>query len=175
MSLEMLELGNIGRNDAIDRVRDYFRSRNYKITRQDLRRPWGFFFYFDPGQTEKFAAEFFESVELTDIDTSLPLQPKVLVFEPGQQTSWQYHFRRSEIQRAITRCVLAASSHTDELGPKRVYKFGEVISSAPLVRHFVGAPEDEWGAVVEIWQHTDPRNPSNEDDIKRIQDLYGRK
>jgi hypothetical protein len=28
--------------------------------------------------------------------------------------------------------------------------------------------------VAEIWQHTDPDHPSNEDDIVRVQDDFGR-
>ena len=31
-----------------------------------------------------------------------------------------------------------------------------------------------WGIVAEIWQHTDADNPSNEDDIVRVQDDFGR-
>jgi len=33
---------------------------------------------------------------------------------------------------------------------------------------------DSWGIVAEIWQHTDGENPSNEDDIVRIEDDFGR-
>ena len=32
----------------------------------------------------------------------------------------------------------------------------------------------EWGIIAEIWQHTDAENPSNEDDIVRLQDDFGR-
>jgi len=28
--------------------------------------------------------------------------------------------------------------------------------------------------VAEIWQHTDPKHPSNEEDIVRLQDDFGR-
>jgi hypothetical protein len=31
-----------------------------------------------------------------------------------------------------------------------------------------------WGIVAEIWQHTDASNPSDEDDIVRVQDDFGR-
>jgi hypothetical protein len=34
---------------------------------------------------------------------------------------------------------------------------------------------DEWGAVAEIWIHTDAQNLSNEEDIHRLQDDYARK
>jgi len=31
-----------------------------------------------------------------------------------------------------------------------------------------------WGVVAEIWQHTDASDPSDEDDIVRLQDDFGR-
>jgi hypothetical protein len=33
---------------------------------------------------------------------------------------------------------------------------------------------DGWGIVAEIWRHTDVENPSNEEDIVRVQDDFGR-
>ena len=33
---------------------------------------------------------------------------------------------------------------------------------------------DSWGVVAEIWLHTDAANPSDEDDIVRLQDDFGR-
>jgi len=33
---------------------------------------------------------------------------------------------------------------------------------------------NDWGVVAEIWQHTDAQNPSDEDDIVRVQDDFGR-
>ena len=33
---------------------------------------------------------------------------------------------------------------------------------------------DNWGIVAEIWQHTDAANPSDEEDIIRVQDDFGR-
>jgi hypothetical protein len=32
----------------------------------------------------------------------------------------------------------------------------------------------DWGVLAEIWQHTDLQNPSDEEDIVRLQDDYGR-
>jgi hypothetical protein len=33
---------------------------------------------------------------------------------------------------------------------------------------------NDWGIVAEIWQHTDENNPSDENDIIRVQDDFGR-
>jgi mannose-6-phosphate isomerase len=31
-----------------------------------------------------------------------------------------------------------------------------------------------WGIIAEIWRHTDAENPSDEEDIVRVQDDFGR-
>ena len=50
---------------------------------------------------------------------------------------------------------------------------GEVIRLQQGERHrLVGL--DGWGMIAEIWQHTDPQKPSDEDDIVRVQDDFGR-
>jgi len=50
---------------------------------------------------------------------------------------------------------------------------GDVIRLKQGERHrLIGL--DEWGIVAEIWQHTNPKNPSDENDIIRLQDDFGR-
>ncbi len=50
---------------------------------------------------------------------------------------------------------------------------GEIVEHDSLIRHrLIGL--DNWGIVAEIWQHTEPGNPSDEDDIVRLEDQYGR-
>src|SRR5581483_6079192 len=111
--------------------------------------PWGFYFYFDPAQTAKFAKEFFDGVELKGIDTNLPLQPKVLVVEPQKRLSWQYHHRRAEIWRCITGNVLVSNGTSDEEPGAKLLKFGEIINNTNGTRHRLASTK-EWGAVVEI-------------------------
>jgi len=171
---EMLKIDSPDKLDATQKVGQYFITKGYKITDIDVLRPWGFYFYFDPAQTEKFAKDFFDGVELTDINTSMPLQPKVLVFEPGKVNSWQYHHRRSEIWRVISPKIQTTMSDQDDQPPARTLKFGDVVNFPQGMRHRGGAVNDEWGAVAEIWQHTDPNNPSDEADIVRLQDDFGR-
>jgi mannose-6-phosphate isomerase len=49
-----------------------------------------------------------------------------------------------------------------------------VLKLAQGERHrLIGA--DGYGIVAEIWRHTDPANPSDENDIVRVQDDFGRK
>jgi hypothetical protein len=168
-----LEIKSQNKLEAVQEVAEYFIGSGYKIIEMDLRRPWGFYFYFDRKQTAKFAKEFFSGVELEGIDTKLPLQPKVLVFEPKKRASWQYHNRRSEIWRCITKDCFVSLSKTDKENSAQLIKFGDVASSRQGIRHRAGASL-HWGAVAEIWQHTDPKNLSNEEDITRLQDDFGR-
>lgn len=176
--IEMLQILDIKSKDklgAIQEVGLYFLKLGFKIAHDiDVLRPWGFYFYFDRDQTKKFADEFFGGVELKGIDTTLPLQPKVLVFEQGKLNSWQYHHRRSEIWRVITNSMQAVTSETDNEAPAKILKFGDVVNFTQGMRHRGGAVAGEWGAVAEIWQHTNPSNPSNEDDIVRLADDFGR-
>jgi hypothetical protein len=52
-------------------------------------------------------------------------------------------------------------------------KIGEIIRLKQGQRHrLVGL--NGWGMIAEIWQHTDASQPSDEDDIVRVQDDFGR-
>ena len=65
------------------------------------------------------------------------------------------------------------TSETDTEGNLNQLKIGEVIRLKQGQRHrLVGL--DGWGMIAEIWQHTDVQRPSDEDDIVRVQDDFGR-
>ena len=64
-------------------------------------------------------------------------------------------------------------SHTDEEGELVVYQVGETIKLAQGERHrLIGL--DKQAIIAEIWQHTDAAQPSDENDIIRVQDDFGR-
>ena len=53
-------------------------------------------------------------------------------------------------------------------------KLGEIITLQQGERHrLVGL--NDWGVIAEIWMHTNPENLSDEEDIVRVQDDFGRK
>ena len=55
----------------------------------------------------------------------------------------------------------------------KIYNEGDQIKLKQGERHrLIGL--DEYCLVAEIWQHIDKNNPSNEDDIVRVQDDFGR-
>jgi len=64
-------------------------------------------------------------------------------------------------------------SDTDEEKQTANLSLGDIIKLKQGDRHrLIGL--DEWGIVAEIWQHTDAQNPSDENDIIRLQDDFGR-
>jgi mannose-6-phosphate isomerase-like protein (cupin superfamily) len=137
----------------------------------DPDRPWGGFLVFPESQASQFAQLFFPD---TQLDTgTLQLSPKLLVVRPGTRLSWQYHHRRSELWRPVLGPVGVATSPTDSHGPVQTLETGTTLSIPLGVRHrLVGL--DNWGVVAEIWQHTVPGHPSDETDIVRLSDDFGR-
>jgi mannose-6-phosphate isomerase len=143
------------------------------ISSYDLNKPWGGFFVIDPLQIKAFKKMFFEEVDL-DLDRNLSYSPKILLVAPQEKLSWQYHHRRSELWKLIAGKASIARSMTDQESEPKIMKIGELVSLEQGERHrLIGL--DSWGIVAEIWVHTDPSNPSNEDDIVRLKDNYQRK
>ncbi|GAA4425418.1 hypothetical protein GCM10023188_06340 [Pontibacter saemangeumensis] len=148
-------------------------AQGFNIDKQDQTRPWGGFFVIDENQAQKFADTYFEGMSVDKLKIAGKLSPKILVVAPEKRLSWQYHHRRAEIWRVVSGKVGVVTSDTDEEGELRSYAPGEVITLKQGERHrLVGL--QEWGVLAEIWQHTDAENPSNEDDIVRVQDDFGR-
>jgi mannose-6-phosphate isomerase-like protein (cupin superfamily) len=101
------------------------------------------------------------------------LSPKILVVSPGKRLSWQYHHRRAEIWRVISGQAGVKRSVNDEEGAIDVLNVGDTITLNQGERHrLIGL--DDYTVIAEIWQHTDANNPSDEDDIVRVQDDFGR-
>ncbi|HEY1025584.1 MAG TPA: phosphoheptose isomerase [Sphingobacteriaceae bacterium] len=146
--------------------------KGFNIDKQDQSRPWGGFFVIDESQAQEFADEYF-NVSADELRISGKLSPKILVVSPGKRLSWQYHHRRAEIWRVVEGEVGVVTSNTDEEGALKKYQPGELIRLKQGERHrLVGL--NEWGVLAEIWQHTDMENPSDEEDIVRLQDDFGR-
>jgi mannose-6-phosphate isomerase len=124
-------------------------------------------------QAANFAKEFFPEEDFESLKISEKLSPKILMVAPGKRLSWQYHHRRAEMWRCIDGEVAVATSLSNEETEKHVLKIGDKIKLAKGQRHRLIGLEG-WGVVAEIWQHTDAENPSDEDDIVRLQDDFGR-
>ena len=147
--------------------------QGFRIDRQDPSRPWGGFFVLDESQAQQFADAYFSGLPVDSLRISGKLSPKILLVAPHQRLSWQYHHRRAEIWRVVEGPVGIAMNDTDTEGEVKDYQPGEQIMLTQGQRHrLVGLAG--WGVVAEIWQHTHPEHPSDEDDIVRVQDDFGR-
>jgi mannose-6-phosphate isomerase len=145
----------------------------FSIVSEDKARPWGGFYVIDENQAAKFSKHFFPEEDFEQLKISEKLSPKILMVAPGKRLSWQYHHRRAEIWKCIDGNVAVMTSDTDEESKKQILKPGDIIKLHQGKRHrLIGL--DGWGVVAEIWQHTDTANPSDEDDIIRLQDDFGR-
>ncbi|HET9053448.1 MAG TPA: phosphoheptose isomerase [Cyclobacteriaceae bacterium] len=167
------QLTGTGRNEVFEEIQEYLAGLNLRVVARDFERPWGGFFVMDESQAPQFAELFFPGVDLSSLRISGKLSPKILVVEPNKRLSWQYHHRRAEIWRALSGKVGVVTSMTDEENETIHLNPGQEIRLAQGQRHrLVGL--SGWGVLAEIWQHTDAQNPSDENDIVRVQDDFGR-
>ncbi len=165
--------GDITKEKVFQQVADYLKTKSLKIDKQDSSRPWGGFFVLDELQAESFISEYFPHLKKEDLLIGDKLSPKILVVAPEKRLSWQYHHRRAEIWKLIGGEAAVITSDTDEEKNKRILHPGDIVQLKQGERHrLIGTTQ--WGIVAEIWQHTDATNPSNEDDIVRVQDDFGR-
>lgn len=159
--------------EVFEKIAAQLTEQGFGVIKEDQTRPWGGFFVINEDQTPQFAATYFPTVELSSIQITQKLSPKILVVAPEKRLSWQYHHRRAEIWRVVSGTVGVVKSDTDEETQVQSYQPGDLITLRQGERHrLVGL--SEWGVLAEIWQHTDPENPSDEDDIVRVQDDFGR-
>ena len=147
--------------------------QGFGIVKEDQTRPWGGFFVIDEDQAQEFADTYFDGLPVQGLKIAGKLSPKMLLVAPGQRLSWQYHHRRAEIWQVVQGPVGVATSETDEQGEVKRYEVGERVILKQGERHRLVGLKD-WGVLAEIWQHTDANNPSDEDDIVRVQDDFGR-
>lgn len=160
------------KQDIFNAIQHHLSKDGYTVVQKDFDRPWGGFFVIEESQAEKFAQQYFSHLSFSSIKIG-KLSPKILVVEANKRLSWQYHHRRSEIWKAVSGRVGVVTSATDEEGALQELNEGDVIQLAQGQRHrLVGL--NQWGVLAEIWQHTNSNHPSDEDDIVRVQDDFGR-
>ena len=159
--------------NKFENIEKKIKELGFRINSKDFNRPWGGFLVIDETQSNKFIEYFFENLDMNLITKGLKLSPKILIVKPLSRLSWQYHFRRSEIWKVFEGEVAVVRSEDDNEQPQKVFSKGSLITLKQGERHrLIGL--NDFGVVAEIWQHTDVHNPSDENDIVRIQDDYGR-
>lgn len=144
-----------------------------RIRYKDMTRPWGGFLVIEEDDAEKFITQFFNHLTKDELSISGKLSPKILLVEPGKKLSWQYHHRRAEIWKLISGRAGVIKSDDDKEKEVIILEPGDLVELKQGERHrLIGL--DKWGIVAEIWRHTDIENPSDEEDIVRLQDDFGR-
>ena len=162
------------KQEVFEKVAALLRQSSFTIVDKDDTRPWGGFYVIDETQAARFAQHYFPEEHLDKLRITNKLSPKILIVGPNHRLSWQYHHRRAEIWKCIGGTVDVLTSDDDEGGVHHKLNVGDIIQLRQGERHrLIGL--DDWGIVAEIWQHTDESNPSDEDDIVRLQDDYSRK
>lgn len=161
------------KEEVFEKAESLMAELGFTIVKEDRERPWGGFLVIDESQAAQFAKEFFPEENFEALKISEKLSPKILLVAPEKRLSWQYHFRRAEIWRCIEGEVAVATSLTDEESEIKNLSKGDKIKLQQGERHRLIGLKD-WGVVAEIWQHTDAENPSDEEDIVRLQDDFGR-
>ena len=155
------------------KVKKHIESFGYKIMDYDFERPWGGFLVIDEAQSQKFANQFFDGIPIDSLKIGGKLSPKILIVNPKARLSWQYHHRRAEIWRVYRGTVGIIRSNDNDQKPILTLNEGDQVRLNQGERHrLIGLQKQ--AMVAEIWQHTEPNNPSNEEDIVRLQDDFGR-
>jgi mannose-6-phosphate isomerase-like protein (cupin superfamily) len=171
MRLEFLS--STPKDEVFNQVAAYLENEKFRIEKHDFSRPWGGFFVLDESQSNEFIAAYFPHLTQADLVISGKLSPKILVVAPEKRLSWQYHHRRAEIWKLIGGVAGVVTSDDDTERTTKHLSIGEIIQLKQGERHrLIGL--DGWGIVAEIWQHTNAQQPSDEDDIVRVQDDFGR-
>ena len=154
-------------------IQNELAAHSFEIVAHDYNRPWGGFFVIAEAQAQAFANAYFEGLDVSTLKIGGQLSPKILVVAPDKRLSWQYHHRRAEIWRVIQGQAGVVTSITDAEGALQVLNVGDTITLQQGERHRLIGLSD-YAVIAEIWQHTDAAHPSDEADIVRVQDDFGR-
>ena len=160
-------------SNVFDKTFEIITSQKLKVVDKDTDRPWGGFFVISEDNSQDFSNIYFNALNIEDLKVSGKLSLKILIISPNKRLSWQYHHRRSEIWKVESGEIKVVTSHDDMERKEVILKEGDEIRLFKGERHRIIGTND-YAVVAEIWIHTDKDNPSDEDDIVRVQDDYGR-
>ena len=160
-------------NDFFKINHEIIKSQKLNIIDKDTERPWGGFFVISENNAQDFSNIYFNGLNTEELKVSGKLSPKILIIAPNKRVSWQYHHRRREIWKLVKGEIKVITSHDDIERKEQILKEGDEIRLSKGERHRIIGLE-EYAVVAEIWIHTDKDNPSDENDIVRVQDDFNR-
>ena len=157
-------------NKYYTKIREEIESLGFNVINFDFNRPWGGFLLINESQSQDFINTF---ISKENLEIEGRLSPKILIVNPNSRLSWQFHNRRKEIWRVYKNSVGIIRSMDDNQNEMEIFNQGDTIKFQTKERHrLVGL--SNFGVVAEIWIHTNFKNPSDEQDIVRLQDDYSR-
>ena len=160
-------------NKMYQKIKKEIESFGFSVVSHDFERPWGGFLVIKESQAQEFSNKFFKGLDVDTLKIGGKLSPKILIIKPNARLSWQYHNRRAEIWQVFKGTAGIIRSDSDIEHEMKIYTEGDQIILQQGERHrLIGL--DDYCVVAEIWQHTDADHPSDEDDIIRVQDDFGR-
>ena len=157
-------------NKYYKEIIDEIECLGFNIINFDFNRPWGGFLLINESQSQDFINTF---ISKENLEIEGRLSPKILIVNPNSRLSWQFHNRRKEIWRVYKNSVGIIRSMDNNQNEMEILKEGDIIKFQTEERHRLVGLSDI-GVVAEIWIHTDFNNPSDEQDIIRLQDDYSR-
>ena len=159
--------------DYLYKIEDEIKGLGFDIISKDFERPWGGFLVINENQVQEFAKFFFDGINIQTLKIGGKLSPKILIVKPNSKLSWQYHHRREEIWKVFKGNVGISRSHDNNQNPIVKLDEGDQVKLEKGERHrLIGL--DDYAVLAEIWKHTDSNHPSDENDIVRLDDEYGR-
>ena len=166
---------DIPENIIVEQIVKCINDSGYTFTEINVTKPWGCYFRFSEHDEGRFLDEFFPGVDIrtSDLGTDGDLSIKLLLADPGQGLSWQYHRRRKEIWAFVSEGAYKRSMTNTE-GKRQNTHVGDVVQFKPNERHRLIGCDNAYTIVAEVWQHTDSEKLSDEDDIVRLIDDYSR-
>lgn len=162
--------------EFVAEVEQMIAEAGYTIVEKNADKPWGAYLRFSSEEADEFVRDFFPDLSPEEARLGIEgaeLSPKFLIVKPGQRLSWQFHHRRAERWRFLTEGGYRKST-TDDEGERNEAQAGEVVQFQTGERHRLEGRLDGFVLVAEIWQHSNPVSPSDEDDIVRLADDYKR-
>ena len=162
--------------ELIDQLEAIAVNNGYITVDRNDTKPWGAYIRFDSKDADRFIESFFPGLSLEEAQLGVKdaeLSPKFLLVAPRQRLSWQRHDRRAERWAFLTEGAYYKSEN-DEQGEVIHAAKDEVVQFETGERHRLVGLVGSYALVAEIWQHSDPEHPSDEDDIIRIDDDYQR-
>ena len=160
-------------DDIFSKTHKILSSQKLNVVKKNISKPWGGFFIISEDNSQDFSNIYFDSLNIKELKVSGKLSLKILIIAPNKRLSWQYHHRRSEIWKVVSGEIKVVTSHDNIERKEEILKEGDEIRLIKGERHrIIGL--NAYAVVAEIWIHTDKDNPSDENDIVRVQDDFDR-